>query len=155
MPLRRPIAAIVSALLFLAPLQAYSQEQTSTSTNAKFTFLDKGDKAPFDGTLFSPEATAIILNDASSSDLKCDLRVQKEKELALAKCKKNYDLTVNNLNSEIQKNEVRLTQKDKEIESLKKIASKNDYNLLWGVGGVVGGVLITLGAVYAVGALTK
>lgn len=155
MPLRRPIAAIVSALLFLAPLQAYSQEPTNTSTNAKFTFLDKGDKAPFDGTLFSPEATAIILNDASSSELKCDLRVQKEKELALAKCKKDYDLAVNNLNSEVQKSKVRLIQKDEEIESLKKIASKNDYNLLWGVGGVVGGVLITLGAVYAVGALVK
>ena len=152
---RKPIAAIVSALLFLAPLQTYPQESTSTSTSAKFTFLDKGDKAPFNGTLFSPEATAIILNDANSSELKCDLKVLKEKDLVLAKCKKEYDLVVNNLTSEVQKSKVRLIQKDEEIESLKEIASKNDYNLLWGVGGVVGGVLITLGAVYAVGVLAK
>ena len=81
--------------------------------------------------------------------------MQKERDLVLAKCKKDYDLAVNNLNSEIQKSKVRLTQKDEEIEALKKLASKNDYNLLLGVGGVVGGILITLGAVYAVGAITR
>ena len=155
MSTKKTTAAIVSAFLFLVPFQSYSQDLTRTSTNAKFTFLDKGDKAPFDGTLFSPEATAIILNDADSSELKCDLRVQKERDLVLAKCKKDYDLAVNNLNSEIQKSKVRLTQKDEEIEALKKLASKNDYNLLWGVGGVVGGILITLGAIYVVGAITR
>jgi len=157
MSLKAIIAVTISTIFLFAscPVSAQELAATSTDTPPVFTFLKKGDEAPFDGTLFSPSATAEILNETTTSDLRCKLRVDKEVNLVLTNCKKELDLLVNDFKSEIERAQIKITQQDKELDSLRELASKNDYNWLWGVGGVATGILVTVGVVYAVGAATK
>lgn len=155
--LRKTTAIAISIFFLFAATPATSQELTTTSSGAPpvFTFLKKGEEAPFDGTLFSPEATAEILNEATTSDLRCKLRVDKEVNLVLTKCKKELDLLSNDFKSEVERAQIKITQQDKELDSLRELASKNDYNWLWGAGGIATGILLTVGVVYVVGAATK
>jgi len=57
--------SLIKTLLLITIFNTFiissSYAQTITSTTGKFTFLNKGDVAPFEGTLFDPVATAKIL----------------------------------------------------------------------------------------------
>ena len=152
MPLKKTITITISIFFLLHSSTSFSQNlvPTSSSSPPVFTFLSAGDRAPFSGTLFSPEATAEILNEATTSDLRCKLRVDRESSLVLTKCRKELDLIENDFKSEIGRAQIRIAQKDKELDSLRKLASKNDYNWLWATGGVVAGVLVTMGVLYGI-----
>ena len=56
-------AAILISILFFS---STSLAQTTTSTTGKFALVDKGEQAPFKGTLFDPVATAKIITDKKS-----------------------------------------------------------------------------------------
>ena len=56
----RIIQIVLISLVFVS---STTFAQTTTSTTGKFTFLNKGDTAPFTGTLFDPVATAKIVAD--------------------------------------------------------------------------------------------
>ena len=58
MSLIKTISLIVFLNIFICSV---SFAQTTTSTTGKFTILNKGDSAPFAGTLFDLVATAKIL----------------------------------------------------------------------------------------------
>ena len=64
--------------MVFAPVVASASpsEKTITSTSAKFTFLNKGDSAPFNGTLFSVEATAKLLADKERAEQECKLNLK-------------------------------------------------------------------------------
>ena len=152
----KTIAAAISIIFLLVSSPALAQHTTViTSTSVSFTFLTKGEAAPFDGALFTPEATAKILEDATTADQRCTLRINKQVALVRAKCEKDLDLLANTFASEMRRAEIKITQKDKEIEQLSELASKNDYNWLWGTGGIVSGILLTVGVVYVVGLTTE
>ena len=152
------LIAITTSLFFLgATTPALSQELVATSSDTPpiYTFVKKGDIAPFDGTLFSPEATAEILNESGESDLRCKIKIDHAVATTLANCKLELGIIETLLNAERKRNKLTIMQKDMEIEQLSKLADDGKYNWLWATGGVVGGILLTLGTVYAVNGITK
>ena len=59
------------------------------------------------------------------------------------------------LDAERKRNKITLEQKNLEIQQLSELADSGKYNWLWATGGVVSGILLTLGTVYAVAGITK
>jgi len=150
--LKRLTAIIISFFFLLASTPAISQELTSTSSGTPpvFTFLSKGEKAPFDGALFSPEATAKMLEDARTHDLQCQLKIEKEVNTALANCKLEKGLTEAALDAERKRNKLTVTQKDMEIEQLSALAADAQNNWLWASVGLFTGIVTMLGIVVAI-----
>jgi len=156
--LKKLTALIMSLFFFLATTPVLAQDTlTTTSSNTPpiFTFLHMGEAAPFDGTLFSPGAVAELLEGSEHSDLRCQLKVDEEVAKTLAKCKMELDLIEADLHKEQKRNTLILTQKDIEIQQLTELANEPSYNWLWASGGVLAGVLLTLGVVSAVSGITK
>jgi len=152
----KPTAIATSLFFFFATIPAFAQEtSTSTETPGIFTFLEAGTPAPFAGTLFSPEATAEILGESNNTDLHCKLKIDQKVAEGAAKCKVEVDLLKVDLQHEKEYSNLILTQKDKEIEQLTELANEPSYNWLWATGGVVAGILLTLGVVSAVNGITK
>ena len=78
--------------------------QTITSTTGQFTFLKKGDDAPFSGALFDPVATARILAEKEMAEKKCQAKLTYEKDLSNAQCQRKVDLLESELEIEKRKN---------------------------------------------------
>ncbi len=122
---------------------------TNTSTAGRFTILKKGNIATFDGVLFDPNATAVILTDKEHSKKEYELKLK----YFLDKQKEDDKLEISNLNISLnyQKktcNEV-MEQKNKELEGIRDIALKSSDNTLWYIGGgVVAGILISIGTYF-------
>jgi len=128
---------------------------TSSTTSLTYTILLKGQKAPFDGALFSPDAVAKILSDAEDSESRCQLVVDKEVQKTLAKCNYNIEILRTELESHKKKSLSIITQKDLEIQKLGAMADAGKWNWLWATGGLVGGILLTLGVVSAVNGIQR
>lgn len=150
-------ATITSFLFFLVTTSVSAQELVSTSSDTPpiYTFIKKGDIAPFDGTLFSPKATAEILRESSDDDLRCKIKIDREVAKTLATCKLELGLIETMLESERWRNKITIEQKNLEIKQLSELADDGKYNWLWATGGVVGGILLTLGTVYVVTGITR
>ena len=134
-------------LLFF-PTTSISQTISSTNTPGVFTFLEKGQKAPFAGTLFDKSATAYFLIDKETREDEYTLKLNKE----LDRFKIDYELKLtilnNQFNNEKEKNKKILDEKGKQIENLTKkaISSTNfiDDVLKIGGGSVAGAALAIL-----------
>lgn len=148
------IITILTVLLFSSNVcfaQTTTTTNTSTNTVGQFSILKQGDRAKFDGILLDPLAMATILADKEQSKDFFDLKLKHDLEVQ----KNDSDL-------EIEKLKLSLKFKDKEFEQISKIKeeelafmrdkalNKNDYTWLYIGGGVVGGILITLGVLFAV-----
>ena len=136
--------------LFLLLLLSVSPSQASDS---QFSFIQKGNAAPFTGTLFNPNATAELLANSKflkeEYNLKLGFELQKQ-ENQFSLYMEQIDIT---LNTERERFETTLTLKNTEIEQLNKIIAKKPGSnaLLWGIiGGFAVGVATTVGITYAV-----
>jgi len=92
--------------------------------------LQKDEPAPFDGTLFDPVAVAKILADRQSAQRECELRLQYQKEVREAECKRVTSLLISELEIEKKKYDLIVKAQQDEIEALRKLA-KGDNNTLW------------------------
>jgi hypothetical protein len=103
-----------------------------------------GDKAPFEGILYDPEAVAISLADKEQNEKEFNLRLKYFNDRCELDCKfkvDNLDLRINTL-TEI--NEKILNEKEKQIKALRDEASGN-LSFLWGLLGGSGiGALMML-----------
>ena len=90
-------------LLLRLLLLHHQPKPTITSTGAKFTFLNKGDVAPFAGTLFSVEATAKLLAEKERLEQECKLKLKYETDKLKAKCIRDTDLLSSELKIEKKK----------------------------------------------------
>ena len=128
-----------SLLIFLNIfICSVSFAQTMTSTTGKFTILNKGESAPFEGTLFDPVATAKILAEQETQQQKCETTSKYEKDLLNADCKRETDLLNSALEIEKRKNNLIVSAQQEEIESLRKLAKGSDNTLWTAIGFVVG-----------------
>jgi len=124
----------------------------NTVTYGQVEPVKKDDPAPYDGYCLSTEAMSIIVADKEQYESRCNLRVQKQKEMLTAK----YSLDIGNLQIKINSIQKEYDQilkiKNKELEQLEQIALKkpNNYWYLFTGGGFIVGVLTTVGIVYAV-----
>ena len=130
--------------------------QTSTSTNAKFTFLNRGDVAPFTGTLFSVEATAKLLAEKEKSKQECNLKIKYETDTLQAKCKRDIDLIASELEIEKKKYNIIVAAQDEEITRLQEIATETgNYDSLWFSAGVVVGIITSVAIFFAAAEIVK
>jgi hypothetical protein len=141
----KKIAIVLISLTFIS---STSYAQTSTSTTGKFTFLNKGDPAPFNGTLFDPVAIAKILTEKKMAEKQCNLRVKHQKDLLGAKCNRNTDLLKSELKIEKHKNNLIIQAQKEEIETLRNLAKGTD-NTLWTVIGFSVGTITSVAIFFA------
>jgi len=119
--------------------------------------LAEGEPAPFSGTLFSTEAAAKLLAEIQLSNESCQVRIDRELELATAR----FQLDLDNANASVESCNTRYTQivdlKDNHIDFLDQqlVNSSNPNNELWLAIGVVGGLLLGMGAAWSYGQIAN
>jgi len=131
----------VQAIFF--PLVAYADEQVAT--------VEKGDPAPFTGTLFNTEAAARLLIDLETNQEACKLERERELQTQAAK----FQLEIENLQSSLTYcNEAcvqRLAIKTEQIDYLSTELTRKKVHPAWiFIGGIVAGTAITLGSGYTI-----
>ena len=129
------IITILISLLFAC---STSFAQTTTSTTGNFTFLNKGDPAPFEGTLFDPAAVAKILADKQFAKKDCELKIKYEKDLKDAKCTRDTKLLKSELEIEKKKFDLIVAAQKEEIETLRNLAKGSDSTLWAAIGFALG-----------------
>jgi len=152
------LSILISFIVVFSPVVASASpaEKTTTSTNAKFTFLNKGDSVPFNGTLFSVEATAKLLADKERAEQECKLKFKYETDKIQAKCTRDFDLVSSELQIEKKKYNIIVAAQDEEILRLQKIATRNgDYDILWFGGGVAIGIITSIAIFFAAAEIVK
>jgi len=111
--------------------------------------LKKGDKAPYAGSLLNNEALAKIQVESQAAKAKCELEYSYLKMRGQLEC----DLKTNKLKIDLDTSNKRYSAiipiKDKEIRRLQDIAldaDKSSAYKWWLAGGVIVGIVITVGA---------
>lgn len=115
---------------------------------ARFTFLGVNEPAPFEGTLFDPEATAELIVAPKEVQLNCDLEIEYRVDLLQTEHQlemQNMQTRYNALNLEYQQ---AIEAKNLQIENLETIISSNSgvSKWVWFAGGIVGGSALTYSA---------
>tara|TARA_R110000824_G_scaffold67377_6_gene174528 strand:+ start:1450 stop:1935 length:486 start_codon:yes stop_codon:yes gene_type:complete len=160
--MRIVIPILIVCLAF--PINVYADPptpptETSTETvvapSPKITGIKKGDVAPYTGVLLNTLAAAQIFTEKSFLNEECQLRIDYAVQKEIARMNLLLNSTKASMDSMEQKYTTIVKIKDTEIERLSKIAlePKNDYSAWWAAGGVIVGIALTIGVVYAVGEL--
>ena len=114
--------------------------------------LKKGDRAPFEGTLLSPEAAAKILVDTDYNLQKCT--IDSEKNLAMQKAQ--HEFTLRNKESELAACTLRSTEMEllysKQVDFLEKQAIRPSWE---GPALFIAGVLTGTAMLYGSSVLVK
>jgi hypothetical protein len=138
-------ATILTSILFFS---STSLAQTTTSTSGKFALVEKGEKAPFKGTLFDPVATAKIIADKKYQQEKCKIELDYEKAMMKAGCDRDTNYLKYELEIERKKNKLIYNAQKEEIETLRELAKGSD-NTLWATIGFVLGAGMSIAIFYA------
>lgn len=133
------------ALGIAAPSVAHADEVVTTVT--------KGERVPFDGTLFNTEAAAKLLSDLKFTEHQCQIRTEKE----LGEQKARMQFQIDKLEAKVELGETlcdqRLSIRDEQINmlitDLERARKPNRTG--WYVGGVVSGIALTVLSGWAVG----
>ena len=157
--MKRFIASLtITAFLsysILLPTYAYADEPvTEDPAPEQVTTLRLGDPAPFSGTLFSTSAAARLLTDLEFSEEACKIETDRQLSLQGAQLQLRIDtITASRDALQFRYNEteaLRLSQIEFYQENLRPTPWYESGEFWFGMG-VVGGVLITIGAGYALG----
>ncbi len=147
---------IYTCVLLLIFLPGFSLAETQKS--GVVTTIDKGQPAPFSGTLFDSKAAANLLTEIKYSGEVCS--AEKKRELGLLRSQ--LELKFDNLKAECDALSLRHTEilkiKDAQIDYLQDLSVAPKWyesDSLWFSAGVVSGILITIAAAYAVGQVTE
>lgn len=157
--LKEVLAWTISFSLLLAPATAYGDEtEESVVDQAKLvTTLEKGEEAPFQGTLFSTAAAASLLAQIELSEESCQLEVNRQVDLTKA----TYQLEIDTLNAKVLRLETNYSDmleiKTGQIDYLDTQLQKasKPRNELWFALGVVGGIVITGTAAWSMGQIAN
>ena len=145
------LITITTSLLFITSV---SHAETSTSTIGKFALVEKGEAAPFKGTLFDPVATAKIIADKKYAKKECDLLIKQQNDLLNAKCIRDTNILKYELEIEKKKNKLIYDAQKEEIETLRELA-KGSNNTLWAKIGLVLGASASIAIFYAATEIAK
>jgi len=123
----------------------------------RYTHLDEAEAAPFAGTLFNPAATAQLLTDSQYSFEECDLRVEYEIARTTANMQFQIDSLQISYDSLDERHNLLMEIKNDEIDTYRELALEqpNKNNHWWMAGGVVAGIGLTLGTLYAASEIMK
>jgi len=133
-------------LIIIFPLQVMANELP------QITPLEKNQKAPYSGILYNPAAVAESIAQREALIQQHQLNLDILEESLKAQC----DLSLQNLQSDLSACNDRYDQmvliKDTQIKNLQDLALErpNDHSIWWLAGGIVLGVVATVGITYAV-----
>ena len=140
------IAQILTfGLVFPAPIFAQSLEEP------KYTHLDAGEAAPFAGTLFNPTALSQLIAESQFSTEECDLEIEYQVSRARSEMQLQLDSLQISYDALEEKHQLLMDIKNNEINTYREMAldQPNRYNHWWLAGGVVVGIGLSLGTLYA------
>lgn len=111
----------------------------ATAGEPTFTILSKGQTAPFDGALLSPDASAEVLTKVEDLQSKCEIQIQHEIDKSEAQCSYEKDILQIRIDTISEQNKKEILLKDQEIENLKEVIKKQSPNnkWLWFAGGII------------------
>ena len=116
--------------------------------------LHEGEEAPFSGILLSPEAHAKVQAQIESIPQRLELARLEEKKLCEARCEFKVNEVKTDLTTEKRILEVKLDAVLKEnnvlTQRIKKIEDDKPNTMLWYIGGVLSGALLSIGTVFIV-----
>ena len=121
---------------------------TGVASEPQFTFVSEDQPAPFEGTLFNPEATAELLLAPKEIRLNCDLEI----EYQLDVLRTEHQLQVDNLNARYNALSLEygltVVAKDEQIKTLEETLKRNSRvkDWVWIVAGAAIGSSLTYGA---------
>ena len=148
------LALALSVALTFIPFYAFAGEvdpDDSLNINGKVTALGKGERAPYQGILFDIQAATKLKLDKEFAQKSFKLQLDYEKK----KISAEFTLRLNALQIQHDtlksKTDTLLVIKNDEINRLQGLIkdSPNDYNNWFFAGGVVAGVLLSIGIFYA------
>lgn len=142
-----PLKTIAIASLFLI-ITSDVVAQTTTSTTGRFTHIQEGQAAPFDGTLFDPVAVAKILTDKQTAKRKCEIDLEYNKKLLEVKCNRDTKLLKSELDIEKKKYDLIVNAQREEISTLRELAKGGD-NTLWATIGFALGAITSVAIFFA------
>ena len=145
-------------VVFVCVFPAMARASEVSDAPPQLLTLKKGECAPFTGTLFSTTAAAQLLVDLETTQAKCDLQKDKALSLLRAELQLEIDLRQASLDALQYKHTSLLKIKDDQIEFLQKQIRPSPWyesGEFWFAMGVIGGILITVGAGYAIGQTSK
>lgn len=142
--LNKAFASVITFSLVLTPV-ALADE------TPQYTHIDVGESAPFTGTLFNPAATATLIAESQFSMSDCDLRVEFEKSRVEARYQLDIDMLQASYDSLDERHSLLMGIKDQEIETYRTMAidQPNKNNHWWLAGGIMTGIGLTLGVLFA------
>ena len=117
----------------------------ASAGEAEFTFVDRDQPAPFEGTLLNPQATAELLVLPDRLKAECDIEIEYQVDLLSTE----RELQISNLNSRYTALDLEYQQavqtKDLQIENLETIISSNSgvSKWVWFASGIAAGTATT------------
>jgi hypothetical protein len=158
------IAVTCSILLVSAPMTVYADPPTPDTPDlsdlslGRVSQLRAGQCAPFAGVLFSNEAAARLFGDIKFTERECQLRLTREIRINTLQLTAQIDALKLRLDVENTRTTQLISIKDQRIKFLEEQYSTPAWyesGEFWFAVGLVGGVLISIGAGYAIGQAGK
>jgi len=117
----------------------------------KVTSINSGDPAPFSGILLDSIAGAKFIAKSRYCAEELELRLQKEFQIQLTSKQLSIDLLQGQYDTLQNTHNQLLLQKEKEINQLNEIIKDeiDDHSHWWFAGGIVAGILLSIGIFYA------
>ena len=118
----------------------------------QFTFLAEGEEAPFQGTLFNPQATAELITYPEYLQNEFDLELEYRLDLQATEYNlqlSNSQIRYDSLKLEYDATVLSLTQQNESLEEALAQRKKNRNGLMFAAGTATG-VVVTTAIVYAI-----
>ena len=112
----------------------------------KFSILAEQEPAPFEGVLFDPQATAVIMSEKEMWQRACDLEIEFQLDQQGTKFHLDLQNAQIRYDSLKEESDLLIEKKDLEIEALEETLKKQSpsNNWLWFAGGTATGVAATV-----------
>jgi hypothetical protein len=154
---KRTVSIITSVAFFAATMMssvAWSAPPAPAGSGPKITTLNLGDPAPFAGTLFNTQASAKLLIDLEFNLETCRVETDRKLGLLRSELQLNIDLCQASRDALQFRFDETIKIKQGQIQFLEQQMKPSPWyesGEFWFAVGLIGGVLITVGAGYALG----
>ena len=157
--LTTPVTILFFSLYtLLVPIQAFADTPLPDDSKERVTTLRLGEPAPFAGTLFSTKAAAKLMVDLKFTQETCNLEITRKLGILSADMQLKLDILQGKYVTLDTRHTSLMKIKSEQIDFLTtqiKPPSWYESGEFWFAVGIVGGILITVGAGYALGQVSK
>jgi hypothetical protein len=151
---RKAIATLVALIIIIVPSVAYAEQ---APLDGRVYSIKKDERAPYAGVLLDSVAAAKMITNKKYIKAEIELELRKEFQKDLLNSSLNLDLLRLEYDNYKELNQNILSIREEEISQLNKLLKEemSDYSHWWYVGGVVTGILLSIGIFYAATEISK